>query len=152
MRILPILITSAVLLYSCDKKETATQETKNVTAPISDSVPATDGTAVSEVQNPEAPAAVTANSSSDKPALNPEHGQPYHRCEIPVGAPIDSAPEQNMAPQPAPQQMQTNTGFNTTPISPSLSPATSAGPKPATNPPHGEAHHRCDLQVGAPLT
>ena len=100
--------------------------------------------------------AIAANNPSDKPALNPEHGLPYHRCEIPVGAPIDSAPTQNAAPQVVPQQTAVNNSFNTNPISPSLAPSSApvqaTGPKPANNPAHGQPHHRCDLEVGAPLT
>ncbi|GGG44830.1 hypothetical protein GCM10007332_02890 [Epilithonimonas arachidiradicis] len=83
--------------------------------------------------------------------MNPPHGQPYHRCEIAVGAPIDSAPTQNVAPQQAAPSI----------LNPNPAPAVSAtpaapvqafGPKPALNPAHGEPHHRCDLAVGAPLS
>lgn len=156
MRILPLLIASAAILYSCDKKEEVQSNTETVTNVKNDSinkigsVTYTDDTA--EVAD-----AVAANNTSDKPALNPEHGQPYHRCEIPVGAPIDSAPQQNAAPQVMPQQNTAGNNFNTNPISPSMSPSAPApaqatGPKPALNPVHGEPHHRCDIEVGAPLT
>ena len=155
MRILPLLIASAAILYSCDKKEASSSETAAVAAPMNDSanvaVANTDGELTSQGAT-----AVAANSPSDKPALNPEHGLPYHRCEIAVGAPIDSAPTQNAAPQVVPQQTAVNNSFNTNPISPSLAPSPApvqaTGPKPANNPAHGEPHHRCDLQVGAPLT
>ena len=39
-----------------------------------------------------------------KAGLNPAHGQPGHRCDIQVGAPLDSKPTQatvNTTPQPA---------------------------------------------------
>src|SRR5688572_13260192 len=32
------------------------------------------------------------NTTKSSAALNPAHGQPGHRCEIPVGAPLDSKP------------------------------------------------------------
>ena len=48
--------------------------------------------------------AVATNTSGKKPALNPAHGEPFHRCDISVGAPIDSAPQQNAAPQLMPPQ------------------------------------------------
>lgn len=147
MRIFALIITSAILVLSCDKKETIIKS--EVADPVVDSIQVVDST-VNGVNSEATP--VVMNNSGDRPALNPEHGQPHHRCEIPVGAPIDSAPEQNVAPQPVPQQLQSNNGFNTTPISPALSPSTAAGPKPSINPPHGEEYHRCDLQVGAPLT
>ena len=156
MRILPLLIASAALLYSCDKKEASSTETAAVASQMNDSTKVDaqisgNGELVSQDAT-----AIAAKSSADKPALNPEHGQPYHRCEIPVGAPIDSAPPQNAAPQVIPQQSAANSSFNTNPISPSLAPAAApvqaTGPKPANNPVHGEPHHRCDLEVGAPLT
>lgn len=169
MRILPLLIASAAILYSCDKKQETLTENSSLTTPASDSVQSKNTDATIKIANnlelhsevtPEqisaAAAAVQNSSSSVKPALNPEHGLPYHRCEIPVGAPIDSAPQQNAAPQMVPQQNTASNNFNTNPISPSLSPSVAApvqssGPKPALNPAHGEPHHRCEIEVGAPL-
>ena len=161
MRILPLLILSATVFYSCDKKAETAMQSSEVTTPMSDSAVVNEAVSTNksavEKASPDGTANVTASNTGAKPALNPEHGQPYHRCEIPVGAPIDSAPPQNPAPQVVPQQNGGNTSFNTNPISPSVSPVPSApvqasGPKPALNPAHGEPHHRCDLQVGAPLT
>lgn len=160
MRILPLLIATATILYSCDKKEASSTETSEVTTPMNDSTKMSDTiTANAEIAAPNDATAIAANNPSDKPALNPEHGQPHHRCDIQVGAPIDSAP-QNPAPQVMPQQNVTSNNFNTNPISPSLSApvatpvstSQASGPKPANNPAHGEPHHRCDIQVGAPLT
>jgi len=77
------------------------------------------------------------------PGMNPPHGQPGHRCDIPVGESLSSKPAsqpaQNMqvqAPQPAPvsQPVVANTG-----------------PKPKNNPAHGQPWHDCAKQVGAPL-
>jgi hypothetical protein len=76
-----------------------------------------------------------------KSALNPAHGQPGHRCDIAVGAPLDSKPTQptvNATPQPvaiAPQ--------------PASNVAASGGS--GLNPAHGQPGHRCDIAVGAPL-
>ena len=163
MKILPLIIAATVLLMSCEKKQAVSSETKVG----SDSIKMVDSsTGISSSEKPEIlPSnevvsaqnqAVTKNTAS-KPAINPAHGEPFHRCDIAVGAPIDSAPQQ-AAPQPvsAPQMQTNNTSFNTNPISHSVSAPNSApqalGPKPALNPAHGEPHHRCDLQVGAPLT
>ena len=140
MKTLTILIASVTLLYSCDKAKTTVAETETQK---SDSV-VNNITENSTVPAPaEVASSVTNVPVSGKPALNPEHGQPHHRCEIAVGAPIDSAPSQQNAPQ--------------TPsiLSPNIAPAPQAqslGPKPALNPAHGEPHHRCELAVGAPLT
>ena len=145
MKKITILIASVTLLYSCDKTKTSESVSE---VPKSDSVISKNDTVTSVIapENAVTPAPLNATpiaSTSGKPALNPEHGQPYHRCEIAVGAPIDSAPAQQNAPQ--------------TPsiLSPNIAPAPQAqslGPKPALNPAHGEPHHRCDLAVGAPLT
>ncbi len=76
------------------------------------------------------------------PGMNPPHGQPNHRCNIAVGAPLNS--------KPAPA---TTTG--TTVTAQSLVTMTEVPNKvktaPGMNPPHGEPNHRCDIAVGAPL-
>ena len=81
--------------------------------------------------------------------LNPPHGQPGHRCDIPVGAPLNSKPAaQTAAPQQQvtqqqividPQQAQQHTG------------TTEPGFSGKPNPPHGQPGHRCDIAVGATL-
>lgn len=71
--------------------------------------------------------------------MNPPHGEPGHRCDIPVGQPLNSKPT------PAPQQVQT-VAQNT----PAPTPAPT-GPKPALNPPHGEPWHNCGVKVGEAL-
>ena len=169
MKKISLIIFVAALAISCDKKQNETTETATETAvnQTKDSavVAATENPSVQtqevqvnapqQAQNgqvvPQNTAA--ANPSGKKPALNPAHGEPFHRCDIAVGAPIDSAPApQNPAPQP---QAPVNNNFNTNPIPAApqqTAPVTqNIGPKPAVNPPHGEPHHRCDLQVGAPL-
>ena len=146
MKTLTILIASVALLYSCDKAKTNVAEPE---APKSDSVITNTTENATSPVTTDAPVAVASNvvSSSGRPALNPEHGQPYHRCEIAVGAPIDSAPtQQNATPQAQTPSILSPTVTPTAPAPQAL------GPKPALNPAHGEPHHRCDLAVGAPLT
>lgn len=85
---------------------------------------------------------VTAAKS--QAGLNPAHGQPGHRCDIPVGAPLNSPPGKAAT---APQASITQ--------SPAInqSPAQTANIKtaPGMNPPHGQPGHRCDIPVGQPL-
>lgn len=88
--------------------------------------------------------------------MNPAHGQPGHRCDIPVGAPLNSkaatatatAPVSTPVPtgqvsqqinvqQPVPALLSTSTADTETPE--------------GMNPPHGKDGHRCDIAVGAPL-
>ncbi|MFN4363200.1 hypothetical protein [Chryseobacterium hispalense] len=73
--------------------------------------------------------------------MNPPHGEPGHRCDIPVGQPLNSKP----APQPVQQQ---NIAQNTPAPAPAPAPT---GPKPALNPAHGQPWHNCSLKVGDPL-
>lgn len=69
-------------------------------------------------------------------AKNPAHGEPGHRCDIPVGAPLNSPPNPSTAPQ-VPIQNQ-----------PSTTAPTGSG---KINPPHGQPGHDCAVPVGAPL-
>jgi hypothetical protein len=76
-------------------------------------------------------------------ALNPQHGQPGHRCEIAVGAPLNSLPNAPNTP---------NTPFVTPPTTSATVPAiTTSTAEVKFNPKHGEPGHRCELAVGAPL-
>lgn len=168
MRILPLLLASAVVFYSCDKKESSAEETQEITASTSDSenvledtISANASAGITEVDPNSVPSRgpivtpfpAEGSKSNGEPALNPAHGQPYHRCEIAVGAPLNNAPQQNIAPQTVvPQQNSANSTINTTPIPTFQVPANATNTKPALNPAHGQPHHRCELAVGAPLS
>lgn len=82
---------------------------------------------------------------SDNKGLNPAHGQPGHRCDIAVGAPLNSAPTQGQTANAQP--VQVNAG------QPQVVTTTVAPAKVAKgmNPAHGQPGHRCDIAVGAPL-
>ena len=77
--------------------------------------------------------------------LNPAHGQPGHRCDISVGAPLDSKPAPNNAAQPSVVTTQQPAATTVVTQQPAQKTA------PGMNPPHGEPNHRCDIAVGAPL-
>ncbi|NML58111.1 hypothetical protein [Chryseobacterium cheonjiense] len=81
-----------------------------------------------------------AKNSKTAKGMNPPHGEPGHRCDIPVGQPLNS--------KPAPQPVQQNITQNTPAPTPTPAPT---GPKPALNPAHGEPWHNCALKVGDPL-
>ena len=72
--------------------------------------------------------------------MNPPHGEPGHRCDIPVGQPLNS--------KPVPQPVQQNIAQNIPTPAPTPAPT---GPKPDVNPPHGEPWHDCAKKVGEPL-
>lgn len=92
----------------------------------------------------------TQAQTQTAPGMNPPHGQPGHRCEIAVGAPLNSKPAQKSQPQtvtPKPVEqpvMNVNSKSGSTTIVGTTTP-------PGMNPPHGQEGHRCDIAVGAPL-
>ena len=88
----------------------------------------------------------TAPAITETVALNPAHGQPGHRCELAVGAPLNSTPAPLGLNTNQTQQIQTT--VNPTPPLTSAPVTTGSGKK---NPAHGQPGHRCDLAVGAPL-
>lgn len=122
-----------------------------------------------QTQGLNSPASATVPSSAGP--LNPAHGQPGHRCDIAVGAPLSSAPASPKttgsskklnpahgqpghrcdiavgAPLDSPPAKTTTANKpagNGTAITPT-------GPKPKLNPAHGQPYHRCDIAVGTPL-
>lgn len=82
------------------------------------------------------------------PMLNPAHGLAGHRCDLPVGAPLTTASGASAPAQSAPviNMNQPAGQIQQQPIKS----AAPAGVK--LNPAHGMPGHRCDLQVGAPLS
>jgi hypothetical protein len=98
--------------------------------------------------------------------LNPPHGEPYHRCDIPVGAPLDSepanrtrqtinsaetstTPASSLANNPTAPTIENARRMNGAQTRNTTPPPT--GSKPELNPPHGQPWHRCDIAVGSPL-
>lgn len=131
-----IAIASVAFLTSCNdtKKEAVTEET----------VATENATGAMEI-DPTAAQATTAQAEG----MNPEHGQPGHRCDIPVGTPLNTpvATQPNTVTTPTataePQQpFLVNDGAKAT--------TTAASGK--LNPAHGEPGHRCDIAVGQPLS
>lgn len=122
---------TALVFSACDSGEK--------TSLVSPQVPAA-------IAAPQAPVALPTSASATPNAgtgassgpLNPAHGQPGHRCDIPVGSPLSQAPAAQAAPAVA----------NPQPVS---LPAVSTNSNAALNPKHGEPGHRCDIPVGSPL-
>ena len=83
--------------------------------------------------------------------MNPPHGQPGHRCDISVGAPLNSPIATNKTVTPTPPPVSSNYSVTV----PSTTETTTQNPVAPTpegmNPPHGQNGHRCDVAVGAPL-
>lgn len=124
----------------------------------SDAAPASASSAPSTMMPAAAPVQGTASATGTTPeGMNPPHGEPGHRCDIAVGAPLNSAP----APvnQGAPQIQQAPATTISTPavsnmpvVAGSDQPGAAKTPTPAgMNPPHGEPGHDCAIPVGSPL-
>ena len=133
-----------------------------VGAPL-DSKPSTTAPAATPIQlNPAtspaatvSPVTVTKSSTptgNTAPGMNPAHGQPGHRCDIAVGAPLNSPAGNTTTPAAQPISMQPSIPAANpviTPAKPAAAPQTATAP--GMNPPHGQPGHRCDIAVGAPL-
>ncbi len=101
---------------------------------------------------------VTAAPVKVGKGMNPSHGQPGHRCDIPVGAPLNSPVTKPATTTAAAQSGTVEKSFTVTPPANNAVPAllSTETAKPVTtaegtNPVHGQPGHRCDIAVGAPL-
>lgn len=136
-----VLLMAISFLTACGSKDEKT--TPDVPASNAPTAPAPS-------QPMPANGSVNPVPASASTALNPAHGQPGHRCDIAVGAPLNSP-----AAQPAPAV----TPVQTAPVQ--SAPSNELLPRKATpvngvsatglNPAHGQPGHRCDIAVGAPL-
>lgn len=124
------------LLFAACAEEPANDV--KIAAPAAETV-ITPSTPVDPVQVQPATAAV-----SDP---NPAHGTPGHRCEIPVGASLSTAPAPGSSPSPAMQQPAITTSIPAAPAVGTNNVVTPAG----MNPPHGQPGHDCAVPVGSPL-
>ncbi|MFO8054173.1 MAG: hypothetical protein R6U19_03305 [Bacteroidales bacterium] len=139
-----------------------------VGAPLNSAPPSTEPVHPVEAETAAQP---SPEQNDAEVMLNPPHGEPFHRCEIPVGAPLNSAPAsttgqttnnpvqaaapqtsgsaQNIANNPFAPTVENATRMNSSQTRRRTAPAT--GTKPRLNPPHGQPWHRCDIAVGSPL-
>ena len=127
--LIPIFFTSLFFISCQDAKETNTEG--------ADTVP--EATLEQKMQQLESVApASNSNSAPTMNGANPPHGQPGHRCDIAVGAPLDGSSAVKASP------VQVN------PVQTQSSP-TSGSTGAGLNPAHGQPGHRCDIKVGDPL-
>ncbi|MCY0969648.1 hypothetical protein [Chryseobacterium wangxinyae] len=151
------IIASGFLLASCKKDEKPTY-IKDDNA-VQQSSPITNNTAQPSLLNQAGIPNSSSASVPTAPGMNPPHGQPGHRCDIPVGQPLNGGGTAAPTTNPATQNITVN-GNNSVQIDPN---AVSPGKivvdqngkqvktAPGMNPPHGQPGHRCDIPVGQPL-
>ncbi|RYD82239.1 MAG: hypothetical protein EOP53_04270 [Sphingobacteriales bacterium] len=153
-----IVIAATAILTSCggsDSPETdksimpPADSNKAIVAPAQGIAPQTTiSTPTQALPNPQPMSGTQpATTAAAAAGLNPAHGQPGHRCDIAVGAPLNSAPA---AAATAPQPVQTVSAPTPTITAPAPSTAP-ADPNAKLNPPHGQPGHDCAIAVGAPL-
>lgn len=149
-----------LLFISCkneaDKQQTVASPTRTLLSTPINTSPSTTTTNPITTSTPASSNKDTINvpARNANVALNPKHGEPGHRCDIQVGAPLNS---------PVVSNTQSNTPTITTapsnvqkvvPNVPSnvqnVLPNSNTG-NLKLNPKHGEPGHRCDIAVGAPL-
>ena len=160
-----LLLSAFFVFASCKKEEeaevTSNETPKEIIAPNVDAmtnqnfgqqpvpqntVPPNQMGTVQTVTPAQAPAVTRAG-------MNPAHGQPGHRCDIAVGAPLNSPPGNSAKAGNAIVQQNTPVASTTQnqaapAILTSNAPAATA---PGMNPPHGQEGHVCSVAVGAPL-
>ncbi len=116
--------------------------------------PASKTVDLSAVSAPTSAPAPQTKVVTTAPGMNPPHGQPGHRCEIAVGAPLDSKPAAKGATAATTAPLRSTTVTVPPPTSGTVAPTATAPPTavaPGMNPAHGQPGHRCDIAVGAPL-
>jgi hypothetical protein len=102
------------------------------------------------------------NATATPPKLNPPHGEPFHRCDIPVGSPLNAAapakPASTVIRTGAAPTLENAARLNNPQVTPTPTPTPSAptvanasGTPPKLNPPHGQPFHKCEIPVGSPL-
>ena len=115
-------------------------------------VPSSDSNSLLDAMATPPAASTTTNApaAGGAGALNPEHGKPGHRCDIAVGAPLNSPP--GNTPTMAAPLNGAAPGMTQTPIQAAPAPTVQAGGSgQRINPPHGQPGHDCAVPVGQPL-
>ena len=129
--LIPVFVTSLFFISCQDSKETSKE--------VTDTVPeASLEQKRQQLQNVVPASNSNSNTSANMAGANPPHGQPGHRCDIAVGAPLDGSSAGKPAPTTSnPVQIQSSSVLEST--------------GEGLNPPHGQPGHRCDIKVGDPL-
>lgn len=143
-----LLLLAGLALNSCKNEQETKESTPTAVIPFTEVGNKMRNEAAAKVATPTNTTATNAPIVATAKGMNPPHGQAEHRCDIPVGAPLNSpaAPAQpNSKVTTTPQMTVTPTNSETVTTTPTT--PTSEG----MNPPHGQEGHRCDIAVGAAL-
>jgi cytoskeletal protein RodZ len=171
-----VIITAFTLLLfiSCSPaKQDSEQKQQVPVLPLNQEQTAVANPEPEQPVSAETTAQPTEAQESGEVMMNPPHGEPFHRCDIPVGAPLNSAPAgttrqttSNPVQTATPQTSNPAPTISNNPTAPTLENAmrmnsgqtqttsqtnNNTGTKPRLNPAHGQPWHRCDIAVGSPL-
>ena len=156
MSMKPIVASAllAVVLFASCKKELQPQESSD--AVVNEATTPEAQNQELNSQTVQAPSQVQTQVTTTAPGMNPPHGQPGHRCDIAVGAPLNSPKQTKPASGAGSAVVQQVTPSmtaqpnNSAPaiLTPNAAQTTTA---PGMNPPHGQPGHVCSVAVGAPL-
>jgi hypothetical protein len=157
-RIAPLLIPVTMMaLVACNNGRAYSPDTQ-INVPAATNQPVNAGLTTDTTKNPQQGTNGAVMPNQNQPivpvvktgtGLNPAHGQPGHRCDIAVGAPLSSPAAATPASTPTTTAPATAT---TIPKPVTINPQPAAQKvAPGMNPAHGQPGHRCDIAVGAPL-
>ena len=146
-----VIVVCVFLIVSCGENEGggSLETARTASAPaLSAPAASSNNPSVKPINNPTAPLITSGK-------VNPAHGQPGHRCDIAVGAPLpaSTAPVLNTTPaNTTPVNAPVINTPSATATAPQLQPQPVATVANGLNPAHGQPGHRCDIPVGQPLS
>lgn len=150
-----IIVLSALVCISC-KKEEEIQVSNKPIVPFTQlgNQQVQQNTMQQPVQQvPQTTTTTTQQTAAPvkvAPGMNPSHGQPGHRCDIAVGAPLNSP--KAAVPTTTQKPVVTQSKVVSAPAATVAPPTGPLAPTPeGMNPPHGQEGHVCSVAVGAPL-
>lgn len=149
--ILGLAFFATLFVTSCKKElqpqdSSETPATETAVAP-ENPIEVTPQAPTSSTQVAPQPAQQSTTVAPTAPGMNPPHGQPGHRCDIAVGAPLNSP----KATAPAAHNVPKTANLEPVTSKTTLSQPVATETAPGMNPPHGQPGHRCEIAVGAPL-
>jgi hypothetical protein len=154
--IIYLLLISSILVYSCKKEDEleTPKSAENIIIPRVQSLPIQENT-TSVPQTVVPPAQPQTINPNQVVIQNPVNGKGLNPIAVgaPLNSPIKKAPVRTGNPATITQTTNAvNTAPNTVPSilrsNGTTAPVVTA---PGMNPPHGQAGHKCDIAVGAPL-
>lgn len=143
-----LLLLAGLALNSCKNEQETKESTQTAVIPFTEVGNKMRNEAAAKVATPTNTTATNAPIVATAKGMNPPHGQAGHRCDIPVGAPLNSP----ATPAQPNSKVTTTPQMTVTPTTSATATTTPTTPTPeGMNPPHGQEGHRCDIAVGAAL-